>query len=61
MDFDRIYFITGTAYAGKSTLVKGLAAKWGGIACEENYHNALLPVLDPEQTLARAEQFFKLK
>ena len=49
MDFDRIYFVTGTAYAGKSTLVKGLAAKWGGIACEENYHDALLPGLDPGQ------------
>ena len=49
MDFDRIYFIIGTAYAGKSTLVKGLAAKWGGIACEENYHDTLLPGLDPGQ------------
>ncbi len=44
--WQNVYFITGTAYAGKSTLVKALAAKHGGIACEENYHDALLPGLD---------------
>jgi len=44
--FDQVYFFTGTAYAGKSTLVKNLAEKYRGIACEENYHNVLLPVLD---------------
>ena len=27
MKFHNIYFINGTAYAGKSTLVKGLAAE----------------------------------
>ena len=42
-----MYFFNGTAYAGKSTLVKRLAEKYGGIACEENYHDALLPQLDP--------------
>ncbi len=46
MKFKNVYFINGTAYAGKSTLVKGLAAKYNGIACGENYHNALLPELD---------------
>lgn len=46
MKFDNVYFINGTAYAGKSTLVKRLAQKHGGIACEENYHNALLAELD---------------
>ncbi len=46
MLYDNVYFFTGTAYAGKSTLVKNLAQKYGGIACEENYHNALLPTLD---------------
>ena len=49
MIFERAYFITGTAYAGKSTMVKLLAEKHGGIACEENYHNRLLPELDREQ------------
>lgn len=48
MKFENVYFVNGTAYAGKSTLVKNLAEKYGGIACEENYHNALLPELDRE-------------
>ena len=42
------YFITGTAYAGKSTMVKMLAQKHDGILCEENYHDRLLPELDKE-------------
>ncbi len=46
MKFNNVYFINGTAYAGKSTLVKDLAKKYNGIACEENYHDALLPRLD---------------
>ncbi len=46
--FDNVYFINGTAYAGKSTMVKLLAEKYDGIACEENYHNRLLPDLDKE-------------
>lgn len=49
MKFKDVFFITGTAYAGKSTMVKHLAQKYGGIACEENYHDALLPQLDKEQ------------
>lgn len=46
MKFENVYFVNGTAYAGKSTLVKRLAEKYNGIACEENYHDALLPELD---------------
>ena len=34
-----VYFITGTAYAGKSTAVKMLAEKYGMIFCGENYHS----------------------
>lgn len=49
MAFSNVYFINGTAYAGKSTLVKLLAEKHGGIACEENYHDRLLPGLDKEE------------
>ena len=49
MKSDHIYFITGTAYAGKSTMVKRLAEKYNGIACEENYHDALLSELDQER------------
>ena len=47
--FDNVYFINGTAYAGKSTMVKLLAEKHGGIACEENYHNALIDGLDKDE------------
>ena len=46
MKFDNIFFINGTAYAGKSTMVKRLAEKYNGIACEENYHDSLLSGLD---------------
>ncbi len=46
MLYDNVYYFNGTAYAGKSTMVKLLAQKHGGIACEENYHHALLPGLD---------------
>ncbi len=49
MRFENIFFINGTAYAGKSTMVKLLAEKYDGIACEENYHNALLSELDKDQ------------
>ncbi len=37
-----IYYIIGTAYAGKSTMVKLLAERYDGIACEENYHDRLV-------------------
>jgi len=49
MQFSNAYFITGTAYAGKSTMVKALAQKYGGILCEENYHDRLLPSLSKEE------------
>ncbi len=49
MVFEKMYFFTGTAYAGKSTMVKRLAEKHGGIACEENYHNAHLDGLDKRE------------
>lgn len=42
------YFITGTAYAGKSTMVKLLAEKHGGIECGENYHDKLMDAIDAE-------------
>ena len=46
---ENAYFITGTAYAGKSTMVKLLAEKHNGIACRENYHEELMDDrLDPE-------------
>lgn len=49
MKLHNVYFINGTAYAGKSTMVKLLAQKYDGIACEENYHDRLLPELDPAE------------
>lgn len=44
-----VYYVTGTAYAGKSTLVARLAEKHGGIACGENYHDQLLDRLDARE------------
>lgn len=35
----KVYFITGTAYAGKSTMVKMLAERYHMIFCGENYHS----------------------
>ena len=43
------YFIIGTSYAGKSTMVRELARAHGGIACGENYHDALLDGLDAKE------------
>ena len=43
-----VYFITGTAYAGKSTMVHLLAEKHGGIECGENYHDKLMCAIDKE-------------
>ena len=35
--FKNVYFIIGTAYAGKSTMIKMLSEKYESIMCEENY------------------------
>ncbi len=48
MKFNNVFFINGTAYAGKSTIVKMLAEKHNGIACEENYHDSLSAELNKE-------------
>ena len=49
MDLSNFYFVIGTSYAGKSTVVKNLAGKHHGIALEENYHDAKLPELDSRE------------
>lgn len=49
MDLSNVYFVIGTSYAGKSTIVKNLAKKHHGIALEENYHDAKLPELDSKE------------
>ncbi len=44
-----VYFINGTAYAGKSTMVHMLAQRFGMIECGENYHMAVSRrVADPK-------------
>lgn len=40
-----VYFITGTAYAGKSTMVRMLAERYGMIHCRENYHSAVSDIV----------------
>ncbi|MBP0983026.1 MAG: hypothetical protein J6A19_04805 [Oscillospiraceae bacterium] len=40
-----VYFITGTAYAGKSTAVKMLAEKYGLVCCGENFHCAVSDIV----------------
>ena len=47
--FSNVFFINGTAYAGKSTMVKLLAERHNGIACEENYHDSMLAGLDSRE------------
>ncbi len=42
MNLANAYFITGIAYAGKSSMVRLLAEKHNGIACRENYHEELM-------------------
>ncbi len=45
--FENVFFLNGTACAGKSTMVKLLAEKYDGICCGENYHMDLLSAADP--------------
>ena len=45
---EKVYFITGTAYAGKSTMVRMLAEKYGGVWCGENYSEKLFDLIDPD-------------
>ncbi|MBQ5325562.1 MAG: hypothetical protein J6K80_00025 [Oscillospiraceae bacterium] len=47
--FKNVYFIIGLAYAGKSTMVKRLAEKHGGIACQENWHDNWTGTLTKEE------------
>ena len=46
MTFDRAYFIIGNAFAGKSTIARLLAEKYGGILCGENWHDSYPERLD---------------
>ena len=44
-----VFFINGTAYAGKSTMVKLLAEKYGLLFCGENYNCIPENILTPEK------------
>ena len=45
-----VYFITGTAYAGKSTTVKMLSERYDMICCGENYHMAVSEIVATPET-----------
>lgn len=45
-----VYFITGTAYAGKSTIVKMLADRYDMIFCGENYHSKISDTIATQET-----------
>lgn len=47
--FQNVYFINGTAYAGKSTMVKMLSEKHNGIFCGENYHEVLMHCISKKE------------
>ena len=40
-----VYFITGTAYAGKSTAARMLAERYDMILCGENYHSRVADIV----------------
>lgn len=42
---ENVYFITGTAYAGKSTTVRMLADRYDMIFCGENYHSKVSDIV----------------
>ena len=45
-----VYFITGTAYAGKSTAVRMLAEQYGLVCCGENYHMDISEIVATPET-----------
>ncbi len=45
-----VYFITGTAYAGKSTTVKMLSERYDMVLCGENYHMPISNVVATPET-----------
>ncbi len=49
MRFENAYFITGNAYAGKSTMVKLLAKRHGSVLCGENWHDEYPMRLDTSE------------
>ena len=47
--FENAYFITGNAYAGKSTMIRLLSEKYGGVFCGENWHDEWPGELDKNE------------
>ena len=45
-----VYFITGTSYAGKSTMAAMLAERYGMLLCGENYHMEVSEVVATPET-----------
>ena len=59
-----VYFITGTAYAGKSTMVKMLAERYDMVFCGENYFTEVTdmvadPVIQPDLCYIKSLTDFK--
>ncbi len=59
-----VYFITGTAYAGKSTMVKMLSEKYDMVFCGENYFTEVTdrvadPVIQPDLCYIKSLTDFK--
>ena len=46
--FQNCYFIEGNAYAGKSTILRMLAERYGGVLMRENYTEDLFSLIDKE-------------
>ncbi len=47
--FENVCFINGMGFAGKSTMVRMLAEKYGGLWCGENYSEKWFGLIDPER------------
>lgn len=56
-----VYFINGTAYAGKSTAVHLLAERFGMVECGENYHMAVTETAADEQLQPNLTYFRRMK
>ena len=56
-----VYFINGTAYAGKSTAVHMLAERFGLVECGENYHMAVTEKIADEKIQPNLTYFRRMK
>lgn len=56
-----VYFINGTAYAGKSTMVHMLAEKYAMIHCGENYHHQLANTVSTPEMQPYSSYFKTMK